>query len=227
MAATYKTLSELKPGAEAACEAFLFECGREGLDVIITETYRSQERQVELYAQGRTKPGKEVTWTLNSRHKSRQAWDITFKSTGYDDLSKFAKAGAIAQKLGITWGGKWSPPDNPHFEYKGESFKTPAANKEIRLEAENLAKKAAKAGLITDVDLWTKYLTGELPLKALNLKALVQKITGYYNSDNNILIDIMAKKGYLSDRELWLSYINGDKALTSNNLRSLYSKILK
>ena len=26
------------------------------------------------------------------------------------------KAGEVAKKLGITWGGKWSTPDKPHFE---------------------------------------------------------------------------------------------------------------
>ncbi|CAM5566737.1 putative protein OS=Lysinibacillus sphaericus OX=1421 GN=LS41612_07820 PE=4 SV=1 [Lysinibacillus sphaericus] len=44
--------------------------------MFITETYRSQARQHYLYTQGRTRPGKVVTWTLNSNHKSSLAWDI-------------------------------------------------------------------------------------------------------------------------------------------------------
>ena len=71
-----KDIAELTPMAQRACRLFLLKCEGQGLKVRITETYRSQERQNELYAQGRTKPGQIVTWTKNSRHKSRRAWDI-------------------------------------------------------------------------------------------------------------------------------------------------------
>ena len=113
-----RDINELLPVAQKACKLFLSECEKEGLAVIITETYRSQARQNELYAQGRTKPGKVVTWTKNSRHTSRLAWDIckNVKGAEYSDTSFFKKCGAIAKKLGITWGGSWKTPDMPHFE---------------------------------------------------------------------------------------------------------------
>lgn len=113
-----KDLSELTPAAKKACELFLQLCSREGLKVRVTETYRSSERQNELYAQGRTKPGKIVTWTKKSRHISRRAWDICQDISGreYSDNSFFKSCGAVAKRLGITWGGDWSTPDMPHFE---------------------------------------------------------------------------------------------------------------
>ena len=113
-----RDINELLPVAQRACRLFLSECEKEGLPVLITETYRSQARQNELYAQGRTKPGKVVTWTKNSRHTSRLAWDIckNVKGAEYSDTSFFKKCGAIAKKLGITWGGDWKTPDMPHFE---------------------------------------------------------------------------------------------------------------
>ena len=37
---------------------------------------RSDAVQKEMYAQGRTKPGRKVTWTLNSYHKTGKAFDI-------------------------------------------------------------------------------------------------------------------------------------------------------
>lgn len=37
-------------------------------DFLVLEGVRTPERQRELYAQGRTKPGKVVTWTLTSNH---------------------------------------------------------------------------------------------------------------------------------------------------------------
>lgn len=119
MAGVIKDITALTPLAQLACELFMAECQKQGLKVRITETYRSQERQNELYAQGRTKPGNKVTWTLNSRHTSRRAWDIcqNIKGKEYDTSTGFfEKCGAVAKKLGITWGGTWKTPDRPHFE---------------------------------------------------------------------------------------------------------------
>ena len=112
-----RDINELLPIAQKACRLFLSECEKEGLDVLITETYRSQQRQDELYAQGRSKPGKKVTWTKNSRHTSRLAWDICKNKKGeeYSDSAFFASCGAIAKRLGITWGGNWKTPDRPHL----------------------------------------------------------------------------------------------------------------
>lgn len=113
-----RDISALSPVAQRACRAFLRECEKEGLPVLITETYRSQVRQNYLYEQGRSRPGKVVTWTKNSRHTGRMAWDICKNVRGqeYSDLRFFEKCGAVAKRLGITWGGTWSTPDRPHFE---------------------------------------------------------------------------------------------------------------
>lgn len=127
---TCRDVSELLPNAQTACKLFMAECKKQGLNVLITETYRSQARQDYLYAQGRTRPGNKVTWTKNSRHTSRRAWDIckNVKGKEYSDTEFFRKCGKIAQNLGITWGGTWSSPDMPHFEistswsYKGDDI---------------------------------------------------------------------------------------------------------
>jgi len=132
-----RDINELLPVAQRACRLFLSECEKEGLPVLITETYRSQTRQNELYAQGRTKPGKVVTWTKNSRHTSRLAWDIckNVKGAEYSDTSFFKKCGAIAKKLGITWGGSWKTPDMPHFEVtKSWNYKGDEEEKEERIK---------------------------------------------------------------------------------------------
>ena len=113
-----KDIAELTPMAQRACRLFLLKCEGQGLKVRITETYRSQERQNELYAQGRTKPGQIVTWTKKSRHTSRRAWDIckNVKGEEYSDTAFFEKCGDAAKEAGITWGGNWKTPDMPHFE---------------------------------------------------------------------------------------------------------------
>ena len=123
-----RDIKELTENAQKACKLFLEECKKQGLNVLVTETYRSQERQNKLYAQGRTESGEKVTWTRHSRHTSRRAWDIcqNIKGQEYSNTTFFRRCGEIAKSLGIIWGGDWSTPDMPHFEvseswnYKGD-----------------------------------------------------------------------------------------------------------
>ena len=117
MSTTVRDIGELLPVAQTACRLFLEKCQEAGLDVFVTETYRSQERQNELYEQGRTKPGHIVTWTKNSRHTSRLAWDIAVNPPkALYDVGTLEAAGAVAAGIGITWDGAWITPDRPHFE---------------------------------------------------------------------------------------------------------------
>ena len=116
LTSTCRDIGELLLVAQRACKLFLCECKKAGVDIFITETYRSQERQNYLYEQGRNRPGNIVTWTKSSRHTSRLAWDIACNGSVLYDNTMLLKAGEVAKKLGITWGGKWSTPDKPHFE---------------------------------------------------------------------------------------------------------------
>lgn len=117
---TCRDINELTANAKLACQLLFQECFKAGIkDVFITETYRSQERQNYLYAQGRTRSGQVVTWTLNSNHTPRLAWDIAVAPPkGLYDKATIDKVGAIAGKLGIEWGGTWKAPnyDAPHFQ---------------------------------------------------------------------------------------------------------------
>ena len=157
-----RDISELSPVAQKACRAFLAACEKEGLPVLITETYRSQARQDYLYAQGRTRAGKVVTWTRNSRHTGRMAWDIckNVKGQEYADATFFAKCGAIAKRLGITWGGTWNTPDQPHFEvtkdWKGkedeEVVKYYETLNEVPTWAKSLVQDMITKGCFADPD---------------------------------------------------------------------------
>lgn len=113
-----RNVSALTKPAQNACRLFMQRCGERGLNVLITETYRSRERQNYLYEQGRSRSGKIVTWTKNSRHTSRRAWDICKNVRGeeYSDSEFFKECGKVAAELGITWGGNWKQADMPHFE---------------------------------------------------------------------------------------------------------------
>ena len=163
MAAVYKDISQLLPVAQEACKLFLELCEKAGLKVKLTETYRSQERQNELYAQGRTTPGQIVTWTKTSRHTSRRAWDIcqNIKGREYDTSTGFFdKCGEIAASLGITWGGTWKTPDRPHFEISQswtmpQSFKEEEIMEELRKKIEEIESKLPRTYMYTqDVPEW-------------------------------------------------------------------------
>lgn len=110
------------------------------VDFTITEGLRTTQRQKDLYAQGRSKPGKKVTNADGVRNKSNHQ----AKSDGYGhavDLYPFfsgqvqvnhpdtiknlkliavhIKAVAKCLNIPITWGGDFqSIFDAPHFELK-------------------------------------------------------------------------------------------------------------
>ena len=139
-----RDIGELSPVAEKACRLFMDECKKADLPIFITETYRSQARQNYLYQQGRTRPGDKVTWTLSSNHTGRMAWDIAVNKKGLDlyDIKTLEKAGAIAKRLSITWGGSWKKSiDRPHFEVD-KNWKAPTGSTKAEAPTKKPAVKA-------------------------------------------------------------------------------------
>jgi peptidoglycan L-alanyl-D-glutamate endopeptidase CwlK len=57
----YRDIKDLHPKLQQLCHAFIAECEKVGIKVVITSTYRDFAAQNALYAQGRTTPGKMVT----------------------------------------------------------------------------------------------------------------------------------------------------------------------
>lgn len=106
----------------------------------VIEGVRSEKRQAELYAQGRTRPGKVVTWTMDSRHRVQRcghgcAVDLVKLSENdsidWNNKGDFLAIGkammTAAAELGIPirWGYDWDGDgitqekgeyDGPHFE---------------------------------------------------------------------------------------------------------------
>ncbi|MDR3140547.1 MAG: M15 family metallopeptidase [Tannerellaceae bacterium] len=104
------------------------------IDFTITEGVRTTERQQELYAQGRTKPGSIVTYADGVKSKSNHQ----VKADGYGhavDLYPYIdgsvrmenvlplkviaghiKSVAGALNINVQWGGDWEMKDYPHFE---------------------------------------------------------------------------------------------------------------
>ena len=107
-----RDIKDLHPHVRTLVERFLAACAKEGIDVIITSTYRDMESQAALYAQGRTAPGKIVTNAKagQSWHNYRLAFDFCPIINGkaqWNDTKLFTRCGEIAESVGLEWVGRW------------------------------------------------------------------------------------------------------------------------
>ncbi len=105
------------------------DCKRHGIDIIITSTYRDNESQNALYAQGRTTTGKIVTNAKagQSMHNYKCAFDVVpvrngkpVWGTSGEDGKLWAQVGAIGEACGLEWAGRWVKfKELAHFQYTG------------------------------------------------------------------------------------------------------------
>jgi peptidoglycan L-alanyl-D-glutamate endopeptidase CwlK len=113
-----KNLATVQPQLQRLGRELLRRLAAEGLTFKVIQGRRTAQEQAALYAIGRTKPGRKVTWTLKSRHITGRAIDIAlFSGKNVVWESKhYTRAGEIGEELGLKWGGRWKTPDRPHFE---------------------------------------------------------------------------------------------------------------
>ncbi len=82
--------------------------GEYGHDVSIVETARSQQRQDQLFEQGRTRPGAVVTWTRDSAHTRGDAVDVIVDGS-WENAQGFARLQRIAKEEGLRTLGMKDP----------------------------------------------------------------------------------------------------------------------
>lgn len=124
-------LNGLNPIVREATERLIANCEARGVDIRITQGYRSISEQNTLFAQGRTKPGEKVTDARGgqSYHNYGLAIDFCLLINGKqaswsmvadgdkDGVRDWAEVVNEAKRLGFAWGGDWSGwKDYPHFE---------------------------------------------------------------------------------------------------------------
>jgi len=139
--------NELNKLVKVLLNKALQEIKAKGINPLIVETYRSQERQNFLYCLGRSitevtvrgiassfatkycdSKASKVTWTLNSEHKTRKAVDIVPQRSVNGKMTAIWNAKdeetkqiiSIMEKYGFEAGANWkTSPDSPHFQIKG------------------------------------------------------------------------------------------------------------
>ena len=117
-----RDITKLHPELKAIIPKFLDMCKSANLNVLITETFRTEAEQEALYAKGRTMPGNIVT---RARYpQSPHCWGVAFdfcrnvRGKEYDDSDNFFyRVGQIGKSFGLFWGGDFRTfVDKPHFE---------------------------------------------------------------------------------------------------------------
>jgi len=114
-------IATLLPEAQVQAREFLKQVRAAAINAKIIGGTRTFAEQDELFAQGRTKPGKIVTNAKGgfSNHNFGVAWDIgIFKGTAFlAESPQYDEAGQIGKSLGLEWGGDFSSIiDKPHFQ---------------------------------------------------------------------------------------------------------------
>lgn len=141
-------IKELNVLVQVMLTLALDDIRKQGVNPLVVETYRPQERQNYLYCQGRTiaectskginhafaaaycnpKAGK-VTWTVNSVHKSQKAFDVVPQRLIKGKMTAIWNTQdpqtqiiiKTMQKYGFEAGANWTDsPDSPHFQVKAD-----------------------------------------------------------------------------------------------------------
>jgi peptidoglycan L-alanyl-D-glutamate endopeptidase CwlK len=123
-------IATLLPRVRPFARALIEKAGNQGIIIKVTSGSRSFAEQDELFAQGRTKPGRIVTNARGgfSNHNFGIAFDVTI-FTGSSDPEKaktpvfesplYKVIGALGTDLGLEWGGNWKTiTDEPHFQLR-------------------------------------------------------------------------------------------------------------
>ena len=124
-----RDLEDLHPKVAAMAKELITRCQAEGIDLLVTSTYRDAEAQASLYAQGRTKPGKIVTNAKpgESFHNWWVAFDVVplrhgkpvWNTTGSDG-ELWEQVGILGESVGLEWAGRWRKfREMPHFQFTG------------------------------------------------------------------------------------------------------------
>lgn len=118
----------LHPDLQTKARQLVELCKKQNISIKISQTLRTKAEQDELYAQGRTKPGKIVTRAPypQSLHCWGVAFDIVVLTSGGKATwaaSAYQRVGPIGTAIGLEWGGNWTDfPDYPHYQLPGFSW---------------------------------------------------------------------------------------------------------
>jgi peptidoglycan L-alanyl-D-glutamate endopeptidase CwlK len=118
-----KVIATLLPEVQPSARALVTKAAADGITIKVISGLRTYDEQNDLYAQGRTKPGRIVTNARggHSNHNFGIAFDVgVFEGGQYlDESPKYKAVGVLGMDLGLEWGGNWKTiQDEPHFQLR-------------------------------------------------------------------------------------------------------------
>ena len=124
---TRERIQRLHPDILDDAEKFILDTQKEGIELRVTDTYRTIEEQNELYKRGRDEDGniiegeERVTDVKGgySYHNYGLALDVVEIQDGVPvwNNPQWEKIGRIGEEKGFEWGGRWRDIiDKPHFQ---------------------------------------------------------------------------------------------------------------
>lgn len=119
-----RILNDLSPRFRPLAYELIARLIEAGVPVAIVATGRTPEEHAKNLAMG-------LSWTPHSKHLDGDAIDLCpwriFEPQGRKALAWNASdpqwqiIGSVAEKLGLRWGGRWTPPDMGHVEYQEQA----------------------------------------------------------------------------------------------------------
>lgn len=118
-----KVIATLLPEVQPYARALVTKADADGITIKVISGLRTYDEQNDLYAQGRTQPGRIVTNARGgfSNHNFGIAFDVgVFEGSQYlDESPKYKAVGVLGMDLGLEWGGNWKTfLDEPHFQLR-------------------------------------------------------------------------------------------------------------
>lgn len=125
-----RKIEDCHPDLQLKAKEMVRLLGEQGIDYLIYCTFRPLSEQDTLYAQGRTTPGKIVTYAKGGQSKHNFTLDGKMASKAFDGAPMLAgkiiwdgkhplwqKVGEVGRSLGLHWGQDWTNfKEMPHWE---------------------------------------------------------------------------------------------------------------
>ncbi|ATW24582.1 M15 family metallopeptidase [Candidatus Formimonas warabiya] len=196
-----KQIELLHPELQEKCHQLLRLAKSKGYDLLVTQTLRTKKEQDDLYAQGRTKPGKIVTWVSYpmSLHCWGVAFDIAVLLSGKVtwDTQHYDRIGPLGESLGLEWGGRWTNfPDKPHFQLKGfeakrlvDLYRSPEVFTSSYQEKEPQDKETLAKIIVGKIVIEGKIIDGETFAPVRKLAEALEKKVNWDQTSKTVTIE--------------------------------------
>ncbi len=128
-----RALDDLHPEFRPLADAFLARCVEAKIPVLIFSTGRNQKEQNRLREEGKST-------VKRSLHQDGLAMDVvvidTYDRNGgmsleWKRVDEYALIGAIAEDLGLVWGGNWTKLNDPYHVEHPEGWQIAAAMRAV------------------------------------------------------------------------------------------------